>query len=242
MTKVIAVFGATGAQGGGVANALLEDTDFEVRVVTRNASSDKARALQERGADVVQANYDDPGTLGPAMQGAYGAFVVINYWEHRDFHRAVMQGKAVADAAKSADVQHVVFSTLEHVQKIAGFPCQHFDSKALVDEYMTLLNLPVTFVKYPFFYENYLKARKILKLEDGTYEIVGAIFQDIRWRALHWTAAVSLTWASPSGRSSRTGANGCAGLWASARTNSPSNNTQRFSPSTWRQRCLRRPR
>ncbi|XP_078673669.1 nmrA-like family domain-containing protein 1 isoform X1 [Branchiostoma floridae x Branchiostoma belcheri] len=171
MTKVIAVFGATGAQGGGVANALLEDTDFEVRVVTRNASSDKARALQERGADVVQANYDDPGTLGPAMQGAYGAFVVINYWEHRDFHRAVMQGKAVADAAKSADVQHVVFSTLEHVQKIAGFPCQHFDSKALVDEYMTLLNLPVTFVKYPFFYENYLKARKILKLEDGTYEI-----------------------------------------------------------------------
>ncbi|XP_066280840.1 nmrA-like family domain-containing protein 1 [Branchiostoma lanceolatum] len=171
MAKDITVFGATGAQGGGVANALLEDSDFEVRVVTRSASSVKAQALQERGAEVVQASYDDPCTLGPALRDAHGTFVVTNYWEHRDFDRAVKQGKAVADAAKAAGVQHVVFSTLEHVHKMAGFPVLHFDSKALIEEYMTSLDLPTTFVKYPFFYENYLKVRKIRKLDDGTYEI-----------------------------------------------------------------------
>ncbi|XP_019619300.1 PREDICTED: nmrA-like family domain-containing protein 1 [Branchiostoma belcheri] len=171
MAKLITVFGATGSQGGSVANALLEDQDFKVRAVTRNASSDKAKALQEKGAEVVVASMDDPSTLGPALQGVHGVFVVTNYWEHLDEEREVKQGKAVADAARAAGVLHVVFSGLENVQKIAGFPLPHFDAKGRIEEYMTSLDLPVTFVRYPFYYENYINFIKLKpqKQEDGTY-------------------------------------------------------------------------
>ncbi|XP_035683387.1 nmrA-like family domain-containing protein 1 isoform X2 [Branchiostoma floridae] len=169
MAKLITVFGATGTQGGAVANALLEDQDFKVRAVTRNASSDKAKALQAKGAEVVTASLDDPSTLGPALQDAHGVFVLTNYWEHMDQEREIKQGKAIADAAKAAGVLHVVFSGLENVQKIAGFPCPHFDAKGQIEEYMTSIELPVTFVRYSSFYENYISSLKPQKQKDGTY-------------------------------------------------------------------------
>ncbi|XP_066294640.1 nmrA-like family domain-containing protein 1 [Branchiostoma lanceolatum] len=173
MAKVITVFGATGTQGGGVANALLQDPDFKVRAVTRNASSAKAKALQERGAELVEASYDDPGSLERAMQGAYGTFVVtqINI-EHADFDQVeIRHGKAAADAAKAAGVQHVVFSSQDAVKKTMGFPCLEFDSKAEIEAYMRSIELPVTFVKFPAYYDNYLAGLLITKMEDGTYEI-----------------------------------------------------------------------
>ncbi|XP_066294356.1 nmrA-like family domain-containing protein 1 [Branchiostoma lanceolatum] len=175
MAKLITVFGSTGTQGGSVATALLKllkGQDFKVRAVTRNASSDKAKALQAKGAEVVVASLDDPSTLGPALQGSHGVFVTTNYWEHMDQEREIKQGKAIADAAKAAGVLHVVFSGLENVEKIAGFPCLHFDGKGQIEEYMTSLKLPVTFVRYSAYYENYTSALKPQKLEDGTY-IVG---------------------------------------------------------------------
>ncbi|KAI8518439.1 NmrA-like domain-containing protein 1 [Branchiostoma belcheri] len=173
MAKVVTVFGATGSQGGGVANALLEDPKFKVRIVTRSASSDKAKALQERGAEIFEGNFDDASSLERALQGAYGMFLVTQHsFEDPDFDQLeIKQGKAVADAAKAADVKHVVFSSLEDVQKIMGFPCLHFDSKAQIEEYMKSLGLPLTVVKYPGFYDNYLSSRMVQKLEDDTYEI-----------------------------------------------------------------------
>ncbi|MDQ6689484.1 MAG: NmrA family NAD(P)-binding protein, partial [Gemmatimonadota bacterium] len=58
--KVIAVVGATGAQGGGLIRAILNDKNgsFTARAITRNASSDKAKALADAGAEVVTADLD----------------------------------------------------------------------------------------------------------------------------------------------------------------------------------------
>ena len=82
--KIIAVVGATGAQGGGLARAILADRNggFGVRALTRNPDSEKAQALKNAGAEVVTADVDDPASVRRAFTGAYGAFCLTNYWEH----------------------------------------------------------------------------------------------------------------------------------------------------------------
>jgi uncharacterized protein YbjT (DUF2867 family) len=90
--KIIAVVGATGAQGGGLVRAILDDPagGFAARALTRNVDSAKARELADRGAEVVAADLDDRASLERAFAGAWGAFCVTNFWEHmfqfkRDF-------------------------------------------------------------------------------------------------------------------------------------------------------------
>ena len=82
--KIIAVFGATGAQGSGLVRAILNDPsgEFAARAITRNAGSDKARALAEAGAEVVEADLDDVSSLAAAFEGAYGAYCVTFFWDH----------------------------------------------------------------------------------------------------------------------------------------------------------------
>ena len=82
--KVIAVVGATGAQGSGLVRAILNDADggFSVRALTRDVNSDKARELAKAGAEVVSANVDDPESLKSAFTDAYGVFCVTFFWEH----------------------------------------------------------------------------------------------------------------------------------------------------------------
>ena len=99
--KTIVVIGATGAQGGGLARAILRDKDgpFAVRAVTRDTGSDKARALAEAGAQVVAADLDDPRSLDSAFAGAYGAYCVTFFWAHFSPERELAEAKALADAA-----------------------------------------------------------------------------------------------------------------------------------------------
>jgi len=82
--KLIAVVGATGAQGGGLVRAILADPSggFAVRAITRKTSSDKAKELARLGAEVVSADLDDAASVKRAFAGAYGAFCVTNFWEH----------------------------------------------------------------------------------------------------------------------------------------------------------------
>lgn len=108
--KVIAVFGATGAQGGGLARAIAADPSgpFVARAITRNPDSDKAKALTALGIEVVAADADKPETLAAALSGAYGAFCVTNFWEHFSAEREGVQATAMARATRAAGVQHVV--------------------------------------------------------------------------------------------------------------------------------------
>jgi len=79
--KVIAVFGATGAQGGGLVRAIAADKNgpFAARAITRRPDSDKATALAALGVQVVAADTDNASSLAPALAGAFGAFCVTNY-------------------------------------------------------------------------------------------------------------------------------------------------------------------
>jgi len=168
--KIIAVFGATGAQGGGLVRSILADPDgpYAARAITRKPDSEKARALADAGAEVVAADADDPSSLAPALAGAYGAFCVTNFWEHLNADREGKQAAAMARATKAAGVQHVVWSTLEDVRKwvplddnrlptlYGKYKCPHFDSKGEMDKVFVEEGAPTAFLRAAFYWENFI--------------------------------------------------------------------------------------
>src|SRR5262245_10450504 len=100
--KIIAVVGATGAQGGGLARAILADEsgEFVLRALTRKPDGPQAKALAERGAQVVAANLDEAGSVREALRGAYGVFCLTNFWEHFSVEKEVAQARTMAEAAR----------------------------------------------------------------------------------------------------------------------------------------------
>ena len=179
--KVVAVLGATGKQGGGLVNAILEDPDgpFTVRAITRDAGSAKAVELAARGAEVVEADLDDVDSLRRAFTGAHGAFVVTNYWESMSPKVEFAQASNAARAAKDAGVEHVIWSTLEDTR--ADLPLEdprvpvleesysvpHFDAKAEADQVFLDLGVPTTFLRTTLFWEAFLTGSGPMRGEDG---------------------------------------------------------------------------
>ncbi|XP_066432861.1 nmrA-like family domain-containing protein 1 [Eleutherodactylus coqui] len=167
--KVIVVFGATGAQGGAVADALLADGTFAVRAVTRDPSKPAAVKLREAGAEVVAADLDDEKSLEAALCGAYGTFLVTNYFEHFSKEKEAAQGKRVADVSKRLGLQIVVFSGLENVKKLTGGKLEvlHFDGKGEVEEYFREIGVPMTSVHVPCYFQDLLTFFRPQKNKDG---------------------------------------------------------------------------
>lgn len=166
--KVIAVVGATGAQGGGLVRAILADPsgEFAARAVTRNPASDKALALAGLGAEVVGADLDDPASLVGAFAGARGAFCVTNFWEHFSPERELAQAGALARAAREAGVSHVVWSTLEDTRRLVPldddrmptlmgrYKVPHFDAKGEANALFAASGVPTTFLHTSFYWDN----------------------------------------------------------------------------------------
>jgi uncharacterized protein YbjT (DUF2867 family) len=166
--KIIAVVGATGAQGGGLARAILSDpsSGFTVRALTRKVDADKAKELKKQGAEVVAADLDDVQSLKRAFAGAYGAFCLTNFWEHFSAQKEFDQAKNLAQAAKQAGVQHVIWSTLEDTRRwipltdnrmptLNGkYKVEHFDAKGEADHLFTDAGVPTTFLLTSFYWEN----------------------------------------------------------------------------------------
>ena len=164
----ILVIGATGAQGGSVAKALLRDKRFAVRAMTRNLHSEKAQALREAGAEIVTGDLGDPLSLRQAMDGCYGVFGVTSYWEH--FGGEFRLGKNLVNAVKAAGIRHFVFSGMDSYRKLSGgkFPVAHYDVKAELQDYIRELKLPATFVQASFYYENFLNYYPLQKGDNGS--------------------------------------------------------------------------
>jgi uncharacterized protein YbjT (DUF2867 family) len=166
--KIIAVVGATGAQGGGLARAILNDPNggFAVRALTRNTSSEKAQAMAKLGAEVVAADVNDLESLKRAFAGAYGAYCVTFFWEHFSPEKEVASASNMAKAAKHAGLKHVIWSTFEDTRKwvplsdtrmptlMGKYKVPHFDSKAEANHIFTDLGLPVTFLLTSFYWDN----------------------------------------------------------------------------------------
>ncbi|XP_021040769.1 nmrA-like family domain-containing protein 1 [Mus caroli] len=167
--KLVVVFGATGAQGGSVARALLEDGTFRIRVVTRNPEQRAAKELKRQGAEVVRGDQDDAASMELALAGAHATFIVTNYWETCSQDREVQQGKLLADLAKRLGLHYVVYSGLENIRKLTAgkLAAGHFDGKGEVEEYFRDIGVPMTSVRLPCYFENLLSYFLPQKAADG---------------------------------------------------------------------------
>ena len=168
--KIIAVVGATGAQGGGLARAILNDasSSFTVRALARDVNSDKAKELAKMGAEVVAADVDDLESLKRAFKGAYGAYCVTFFWAHFSAEKEIAEAGAMARAAKEAGLKHVIWSTFEDTRKwvplsdnrmptLQGkYKVAHFDGKAEANHLFTDLGVPTTFLLTSFYWENFI--------------------------------------------------------------------------------------
>nr|WP_296066921.1 NmrA/HSCARG family protein [uncultured Actinoplanes sp.] len=201
--KIIAVLGSTGSQGGGLVRAILDDPDgpFAVRAITRNAGSAKAQEYAARGAEVVEADLDDEASVKAAFDGAYGAYIVTNFWDQLTpeeeavrtrSQREKEQARNAARAAKAAGLRHVVWSTLEdtrpHFEHLGselpdlehGYKVPHFDVKGEANAYFLELGVPTTFLETTFYYESFLQGQGPRRDQNGrltlTLPMGGSVF------------------------------------------------------------------
>jgi uncharacterized protein YbjT (DUF2867 family) len=185
--KTIAVVGATGAQGGGLVRAILADPQggFAARALTRDPSTEKARALAAAGAEVVAANVDDVDSLRRAFTGAYGAYCVTFFWDHMSPEKEQDEARRMVQAAKDTGVKHVIWSTLEDTRKwvplsdprmptLHGkYKVPHFDAKGEANRFFTEAGLPVTLLNTSFYWDNLIHfGMGPKKGEDGKYAFV----------------------------------------------------------------------
>ena len=169
--KVIAVLGATGAQGGGLVRAILNDKsgEFTARALTRDVNSDKAKALAALGAEVAAVDIDNEESLRKAFDGAYGVYAVTFFWDHFSPKKEMSQAQSIAKTAKDAGVKHIIWSTLEDTRKFipltdnrmptlgdGKYKVPHYDGKGESNKFFTELNLPVTFLLTSFYWENFI--------------------------------------------------------------------------------------
>jgi uncharacterized protein YbjT (DUF2867 family) len=166
--KIIAVVGATGAQGGGLARAILNDpsSGFSVRALTRDVNSDKAKSLAKQGAKVVAADVDDIASLKRAFEGAFGVYCVTFFWAHFSPEKEIAEAAFMAQAAKDTGVKHAIWSTFEDTRKwiplsdkrmptlMGKYKVPHFDGKSEANHFFTDLGVPTTFLLTSFYWEN----------------------------------------------------------------------------------------
>lgn len=169
--KLITVFGATGAQGGGLVRAILNDpqTAFRVRAVTRDRNSERARVLESLGAEIFELDLvNGYEAVRRSLEGAFGAFFVTFYWHHTSPERELLEAEMMAKAAKEANVRHVIWSSLEDTREFISpnderFPTiggkykvPHFDGKGEADHYFKEYGVPTTFLYASFYWENFI--------------------------------------------------------------------------------------
>jgi len=185
--RLIAVIGATGAQGGGLVRAVLADPGggFAVRAVTRKPGEGRAAELARAGAEVAAADLDDPASLAKAFEGADCAYCVTNFWEHFSPEMELAQAKNLARAAKAAGVGHVIWSTLEDTRLsvpltddrmptlMGTYKVPHFDAKGSADAFFAEAGVPTTFLLTSFYWDNLIHfGMGPKKGEDGRWSFV----------------------------------------------------------------------
>src|SRR5260221_10265457 len=201
--KIITVFGATGAQGGGLVRAIATDSnsEFTVRAVTRDPNSNKSKALAALGAEVVYGDLADAASVHKALEGAYGAFFVTFYWAHYSPEQEKTEAALFAKAAKEAGIKHAIWSTLEDTRELVPlhddrmptlmekYKVPHFDGKGESNQQFINSGVPTTFLHASFYWDNFIyfgagpkrgeNGKLALTLPIGDAKMAGIAAEDI---------------------------------------------------------------
>ena len=201
--KIITVFGATGAQGGGLVRAIASDpnSEFSVRAVTRDPDSEKAKALAAIGAEVVYGDLGNAESVHKALEGAYGAFFVTFYWAHFSPEQEKAEAALFAKASKEAGIKHAIWSTLEDTRHLVPlhddrmptlmekYKVPHFDAKGESNQYFSDAGVPTTFFHASFYWDNFIyfgagpkrgeDGKLALTLPIGNSKMAGIAAEDI---------------------------------------------------------------
>jgi len=145
--KLIVVFGATGRQGGSVVDALLKAGKWKVRGITRDPTSEVAKALTQKGVEVIKANSSIKEDLEKAIDGAYGVFALTNFWDKdiygkQNFSEEQRQAELMADVSLAKGVEYFIFSSLHNVKEISKgtLSLPHWTGKNLAEQYARKLS------------------------------------------------------------------------------------------------------
>lgn len=175
-SKLIVVFGATGVQGGSVIKTILADEslskEYKIRGITRDPKKPAAQELASKGVELVNADLSSRSSVDAALKDAHTVFLVTNFWETMSHETEIAQGKTVADAAKAAGVQHLIFSSLNNITETSKGKLTHvlhFDGKNDVEKYIRSSGVPATFVLPGYYMSNFLQFMP--KGEDGVYTL-----------------------------------------------------------------------
>lgn len=160
---IVVVIGATGGQGGSVVTSFLEDGFYQVRGITRNVNSAKAKALKARGVELVSADLDNIESLTIAFKDATVIYAVTDFFEpfaskgpEEAIKIETQQGINLAKAAAATPtLKHYIWSTLANVGRISGgrYMIPHFVGKNTIDDFIK--NDPALFAKTTFLWNTY---------------------------------------------------------------------------------------
>lgn len=157
---LVTIVGVLGKQGYSVAQTLIQSGQYQVRGITRRLDSPEAISLTEQGVELVSI----PLNLGykkdfvQAFRGSYGVFLITPGIVPPNTHEFAL-GKELADAALEAKVEHLIFSSLENVDRITSGKkfAPHFTDKANIENYIRTLPIKSSFIYMAFFYTNFLE-------------------------------------------------------------------------------------
>ncbi|WP_063014477.1 NmrA/HSCARG family protein [Nocardia nova] len=166
MEQVVFVIGATGQQGGAVADRLLAD-GWQVRVLTRRPDSDRARSLAQTGAQVIAGSLEDPATIDRCVDGAYGVYSV-HPGPLTPEQDEVKAGKAVTDAAVKYGVAHLVYSSGLGADR-GGQP-----TKWEIEQYIAASGVSATVLRPSSFMENLITQSATVGISDGALRTAAA--------------------------------------------------------------------
>ncbi|KIW57614.1 hypothetical protein PV05_06153 [Exophiala xenobiotica] len=181
MSNILAVFGATGTQGGSVINNVLSDPElsnkYKPRAITRDANSAKAKALEQRQVEVVTGDASDRTSVERALAGANFVFIMSTpSWGPDAMEAEFNTIKSIADIAVEKGLDYIIFSTLPSCYDMSHgkyTAVTAFDAKAKGEKYIKTLPIKSAFLCAGFFMENFVTQPFLGPIPngDGTYTL-----------------------------------------------------------------------